>query len=102
VFWPGALLAGSIWTILQFTGAQLVAHQLKHLSALYGTFATVLGLMWWLALGATVSVYGAEFNLVVTRKLWPRSWRRMPRPAASADSIAQLGAAGDRPASPAA
>ncbi|HEX3841677.1 MAG TPA: YihY/virulence factor BrkB family protein [Acidimicrobiales bacterium] len=102
VFWPGALLAGSVWTILQFTGAQLVAHQLKHLSALYGTFATVLGLMWWLALGATVSVYGAEFNLVVTRKLWPRSLRRAPRPVASEAPIGQLGEATDRPASPAA
>ena len=76
-YWPGALFAGSIWTILQFAGAQLVAHQLKHLSALYGTFATVLGLMWWLALGATISVYGAEFNMVVTRRLWPRSLRRV-------------------------
>jgi YihY family inner membrane protein len=75
-YWPGSLFAGSIWTILQFAGAQLIAHQLKHLSALYGTFATVLGLMWWLALGATISVYGAEFNVVVTRKRWPRSLRR--------------------------
>jgi YihY family inner membrane protein len=75
-YWPGALFAGSIWTVLQFAGALLVAHQLKHLSALYGTFATVLGLMWWLALGATISVYGAELNAVVTRELWPRSLRR--------------------------
>lgn len=102
VFWPGALLAGSIWTILQFTGAQLVAHQLKHLSTLYGTFATVLGLMWWLALGATVSVYGAEFNLVVTRKLWPRTLRRGARPDGSKDPIGPLATATDRPASPAA
>jgi YihY family inner membrane protein len=75
-YWPGSLFAGSFWTILQFAGAQLVAHQLKHLSALYGTFATVLGLMWWLSIGATVSVYGAELNAVVTRRLWPRSLRR--------------------------
>jgi YihY family inner membrane protein len=101
VFWPGALLAGSAWTILQFAGAQLVAHQLKHLSALYGTFATVLGLMWWLALGATISVYGAEFNLVVTRKLWSRSWRRVPG-SGEKQAIGQLEEVRDRPASPAA
>lgn len=76
-YWPGSLFSGSIWTILQFAGAQLVAHQLKHLSALYGTFATVLGLMWWLALGATISVFGAELNSVMSRKLWPRSLRRV-------------------------
>jgi len=94
VFWPGALFAGSIWTILQFAGAQLVAHQLKHLSALYGTFATVLGLMWWLALGATISVYGAEFNVVVTRKLWPRSLRR------NQDGVDRKDDDGSRPPAP--
>ena len=53
----------------------LVSHQLRHLSNLYGTFATVLGLIWWIALGSIVTVYAAEFNVVVTRHLWPRSLR---------------------------
>ena len=53
----------------------LVSHQLRHLSNLYGTFATVLGLIWWLALGSIVTVYASEFNVVVTRHLWPRSLR---------------------------
>jgi uncharacterized BrkB/YihY/UPF0761 family membrane protein len=64
--WPGAILAG----------AQLVNHQLRHRSNLYGTFATVLGLMWWLALGTTVSVLGAECNVMLARGAWPRSFRR--------------------------
>ncbi len=74
--WPGAVVAGTAWTVLQFVGALLVNHQLRHLSSLYGTFATVLGLMWWLALGATISVLAAECNVVLTRRLWPRSLRR--------------------------
>lgn len=53
----------------------LVSHQLRHLSSLYGTFATVLGLIWWLALGSILTVYASEFNVVVTRHLWPRSLR---------------------------
>jgi uncharacterized BrkB/YihY/UPF0761 family membrane protein len=73
--WPGALLGGSGWTVLQFAGALLVSHQLRHLSNLYGTFATVLGLVWWIALGVMVTVFAAEFNVVVTRHLWPRSFR---------------------------
>ncbi len=73
--WPGAVVGGAGWTVLQFTGALLVNHQLRHLSALYGTFATVLGLIWWIALGAMVTVYAAEFNVVLTRHLWPRSLR---------------------------
>jgi uncharacterized BrkB/YihY/UPF0761 family membrane protein len=72
--WPGAIFGGAGWTALQFTGVQLVNHQLRHLSNLYGTFATVLGLIWWIALGAMVTVYAAEFNVVLTRHLWPRSF----------------------------
>ncbi len=75
--WPGAIVAGVGWTLLQFAGALLVSHQLKHLSNLYGTFATVLGLIWWLALGAMITVLAAEFNVVLTRRLWPRSFRRV-------------------------
>ena len=73
---PGALVAGVAWTVLQLAGALLVSHQVRHLSNLYGTFATVLGLMWWLALGATVSVLAAELNVVIARRLWPRALRR--------------------------
>lgn len=73
--WPGAVLGGIGWTLLQFAGAQLVSHQLRHLSNLYGTFATVLGLVWWVALGALLTVYAAECNVVLVRHLWPRSIR---------------------------
>ena len=75
--WPGAVFGGVGWTLLQFAGAQLVSHQLRHLSNLYGTFATVLGLIWWIALGAMVTVYAAEFDVVLARHLWPRSFRRV-------------------------
>jgi uncharacterized BrkB/YihY/UPF0761 family membrane protein len=76
VLWPGAVIAGTAWTLLQFAGALLVNHQLRHLSNLYGTFATVLGLIWWLALAALITVVAAECNVVLTRRLWPTSIRR--------------------------
>ena len=75
--WPGAVIGGVGWTLLQFAGAQLVSHQLRHLSNLYGTFATILGLIWWIALGAMITVYAAEANVVLTRHLWPRPIRRI-------------------------
>ena len=51
----------------------------SHLSNLYGTFATVLGLIWWLALGAMVTVYAAEFNVVlVPASLAPVDPRDIP------------------------
>lgn len=76
--WPGAVVGGVGWTLVQFAGAQLVRHQLRHLSNLYGTFATVLGLIWWIALGAMISVFAAECNVVLNRHLWPRQVRRRP------------------------
>lgn len=82
--WPGALIGGAGWTLLQFGGALLVNHQVRHLSTLYGTFATVLGLIWWIALGAMITVYAAEANVVLIRHLWPRSVRR-PRRAGRVD-----------------
>jgi YihY family inner membrane protein len=75
--WPGAVVGGVGWTLLQFVGAELVSHQLRHLSNLYGTFATVLGLIWWLALGAMLTVVAAELNVVLARHLWPRTLRRL-------------------------
>jgi uncharacterized BrkB/YihY/UPF0761 family membrane protein len=73
-----------------------VNHQLRHLSSLYGTFATVLGLIWWIALGAMVTVYAAEFNVVLTRHLWPRSIRHLRRPK-SGGQEADQGSAGRAP-----
>jgi hypothetical protein len=34
--------------------------------------STVLGLLWWFALQATVVLYGAEINVVRVEGLWPR------------------------------
>jgi uncharacterized BrkB/YihY/UPF0761 family membrane protein len=39
----------------------------------YGTFATVIGLIAWLYLGARMVVYSAEINTVLSRRLYPRA-----------------------------
>jgi membrane protein len=72
---PGAILAGVTWEILLLSGAYLVGHQIKNASAVYGVFALVIGLLWWLKMGAQVTLYGAEVNVVRTRHLWPRGLR---------------------------
>jgi YihY family inner membrane protein len=96
--WPGAVIAGVGWTLLQFAGAQLLSHQLRHLSNLYGTFASVLGLIWWIALGAMVTVYAAEVNVVLTRHLWPRSIRRGHDPSVGDPGVgADIGTTSPRP-----
>jgi len=71
---PGSLLGGLAWTGLQAAGTILVDRQLRHASELYGFFALVLGLMWWIYLGGQLVVYAAELNVVRARRLWPRSF----------------------------
>jgi YihY family inner membrane protein len=71
--WPGVALATVGWTALQALGGIYVTHVIADATDTYGTFATVLGLIAWLYLGARVVVYAAEINTVLSRRLWPRS-----------------------------
>ena len=69
---PGMVLGGLAWTLAQALGAYLVGH-FRHTDAVYGTFATVLVLMAWISLSVEITVYAAELNVVLARRLWPRS-----------------------------
>jgi membrane protein len=79
--WPGVALAAVGWEVLQAVGGLYVAHVVKGASETYGTFAAVIGLLAWLYLGARVVVYAAEINVVLSRRLWPRSIMDPPEPA---------------------
>src|SRR6266567_179425 len=70
---PGAVLTGVAWSVLQLLGGYLVSQRLQQTSEVYGLFAIVLGLLFWLSLGAQISLYAAELNVVLARKLYPRS-----------------------------
>jgi hypothetical protein len=54
-------------------GGYLVGHNLRHATEVYGFFAVVIGLLSWLYLGSELTLYAAEVNVVLTRRLWPRS-----------------------------
>jgi YihY family inner membrane protein len=69
---PGVVVATVGWEILQVIGGWYISHEVKNASAVYGTFALVIGLLAWIHLGATFVVFGAETNVVRTRRLWPR------------------------------
>jgi membrane protein len=71
---PGVIVAAVCWQLLQHLGGYYVDHALKHTKPLYGTFALVLGLLAWLYLGAQLTIFSAEINVVRVRKLWPRSF----------------------------
>lgn len=69
---PGTVIGGFGWTALVLLGGALVSHVLRHATQLYGFFATVLGLVFWLSLGSQLFIYAGEANVVLARRLWPR------------------------------
>jgi YihY family inner membrane protein len=71
---PGVIVAAVFWQILQHLGGFYVDHELKKTGPLYGIFALVLGLLAWLYLGAQLTMFAAEVNVVKVRRLWPRSF----------------------------
>ncbi|MBV9095928.1 MAG: YihY/virulence factor BrkB family protein [Streptosporangiaceae bacterium] len=84
---PGAVTAGILYTLLQLLGTYLVHHFL-HTDSVYGVFATVLGLMAWIYLTCEITVYCAEINVVLARRLWPRAIVQPPLTEADRASMA--------------
>jgi YihY family inner membrane protein len=78
---PGCVVAGIIWTLMLAIGTRLVEHYVR-VDSVYGVFASVLGLIAWIYLGVQVVVYSAELNVVIARRLWPRSIVQPPLTAA--------------------
>jgi YihY family inner membrane protein len=75
---PGAAVGAAGWSVLQTVGVQLVNHQLERANLLYGVFAVVLVLLGWLYLSTQLVLYAAEINVVLARRLWPRSLLQPP------------------------
>ncbi|MGH9043654.1 MAG: YhjD/YihY/BrkB family envelope integrity protein [Acidimicrobiales bacterium] len=87
---PGALIGGAAWTALQIGGTLLINHELRNTSQVYGFFAIVLGLLAWIYLGALVTIYAAEVNVVRARHLWPRGVLSPPRTEADRRVLAAI------------
>jgi uncharacterized BrkB/YihY/UPF0761 family membrane protein len=87
--WLGAGVAALFLTILQLVGTIYIRH-VAHATTAYGVFATVLGLLVWLHLLAQMTLYAAEINVVVVRKLWPRSLLGPPEAPADQETLAAL------------
>lgn len=73
----GAALAAVAWFVLQKVGTSLVNSKVSGAQGTYGTFAVVIGLLFWFYLLSQITLYCAEVNVVRTRRLWPRSLRSM-------------------------
>jgi len=84
---PGAITGGILWTVLQFLGTYLIHHYL-HSDSTYGVFGTVLGLIAYIYLAVEITVYSAEINVVLARRLWPRAMIQPPLTKADRSSMA--------------
>jgi YihY family inner membrane protein len=84
---PGAITGGILWTVLQFVGTYLV-HHYAHSDTVYGVFGTVLALIAWIYIAVEVTVYCAEINVVLSRRLWPRARVQPPLTEADRSSMA--------------
>ncbi len=69
----GAAIAAVGLQILQTAGNMILAHELKGLNSEYGTFALVIGLLFWIYLQAQVILYAVEVDVVRRYHLYPRS-----------------------------
>lgn len=86
----GVGVAAVLWTILQSVGGLYISHVTKHMSPAYATVGTVIALLIWLHLGAQITLYAAELNVVLERGLWPRSLMGPPRAPADRETYEAL------------
>ena len=70
---PGAIAGAVAFTALITVGTGLINHQLKSANETYGTFGAVIGIVLFLLLLAKLTLYAAELNPVLARRLYPRA-----------------------------
>jgi YihY family inner membrane protein len=69
---PGAVLSGFVFWVLQSLSTLIISHYLKNAQSTYGTFATVITMLWWLYITSIVTLLGAQLNVVLKERLYPR------------------------------
>jgi len=74
----GVVAAAAFWETLQLIGTWYVSRGLAQASPTYGVFAVVITLLSWLYLGAQLTLWAAEINVVFRYRLWPRSLTQPP------------------------
>jgi YihY family inner membrane protein len=83
---PGAAIAAVAWAVMQSLATGLLTSRISGAQSQYGTFAVVVGLLFWFFLLAQVTLYCAELNTVLAMRLWPRGLRSVVRSEADTDA----------------
>ena len=70
---PGSVVGGIVLVGLQVIGGWYLTRVVSKAGDTYGAFAGIIGLLTWLALQARIVLYASEINVVLARRLWPRT-----------------------------
>lgn len=70
---PGAVFSGVSFWLLQTLSSVIITRHLSSASATYGTFATVITILWWFYLQSQLTLLGAQVNVVLKCEYYPRS-----------------------------
>ncbi len=76
---PGAIFSGLVFFILQQLSSFIISRHLKSAQSTYGHFATVITILWWFYLQSIVTLLGAQINVVLKDRLFPRSLVNAPQ-----------------------
>ena len=70
---PGAFTVAVLWQALQYAGTAYTTRVLAETEKMTFAFGLVLGLIGIIYVAAFIGVIGIEVNVVLARRLWPRS-----------------------------
>jgi YihY family inner membrane protein len=82
--WSGTVFTSVLYTALQFAGTNILTRRLDGAEAVYGTFAALVVLAFWVSIHALVALIGGEINAAVLRR------RHRIGPAASIEATAVM------------
>jgi YihY family inner membrane protein len=74
---PGAFTVAVLWQVLQYVGTIYTTRVLAETRQMTFAFGLVLGLIGIIYIAAFIGVIGIEVNVVLARRLWPRSLRTL-------------------------
>ena len=74
---PGAFTVAVLWQALQYVGTVYTTKVLQETEGMSGVFGLVLGLIGIIYVASFIGVLGMEVNVVLARRLWPRSIRTL-------------------------
>ncbi len=65
---PGTLFTSVLYTVLQFAGTNILTRRLANSEEVYGTFASLFVLAFWISIHSLIALLGAEINAAFERR----------------------------------